>query len=472
MEGDGAVQCIHSKAEILWLMGVRFLLEQTAGTVEAGLDMLREGDAFLRSDGVVGGYVCEYDEAFYHEDVQRDVRKTVRLLEVDSTTTILRLRRGCAALTPLLECDVSGRLVEVCTDAKDAYTQVCSTAAALGRSRPSRASIAEACKVASLVHEEVSKKARAEIDELARVVGQDVARSLLRKSGVKTRLWTGAFREGVGWLLTKVDNDPTRLPTIMCNSLASRLGDKSFREGVGWLVTKVDNDSTRLPTIMCDGLASRLGDEKFREGVGWLLTKVDNDPTRLPTIMCGSLASRLGDEKFREGVDWLLTKVGNDPTRLPTIMCNSLASRLGDEKFREGVGWLLTKVDNDPTRLPTIMCGSLASRLGDKSFREGVEWLLTKVGNDPTRLPTIMCDGLASRLGDETFREGVDSIIRDCSDGELALIRLVKRSPFVSEIPFLAARFRSVGESGKRCMEQQLSGSYSRKRQRLIEWKS
>ena len=78
--GGCPVQCVHSKAEIEWLLVVRFLHKRSPGTLAEGLDILKAGDACARSDGVTSGYVCEYDEALYHTDVQRDIRKTERIL--------------------------------------------------------------------------------------------------------------------------------------------------------------------------------------------------------------------------------------------------------------------------------------------------------------------------------------------------------------------------------------------------------
>ena len=116
--------------------------------------------------------------------------------------------------------------------------------------------------------------------------------------------------------MTKLDNDASRLPTVMCGSLASRLDNESFQKGVDWLLTKIDNDASR-PTVMCNSLASRLDNESFRKGVDRLLTKLD--ASRLPTVMCDSLASRLDNASFRENVE-LLVNAGFDKNKLQTLL--------------------------------------------------------------------------------------------------------------------------------------------------------
>lgn len=68
MGSQNTVNYVHSRAEIEWLLVVRFLHEKSLASVDDGLDILRRGDRCARSDGVVGGYVCEYDEAFYQKN--------------------------------------------------------------------------------------------------------------------------------------------------------------------------------------------------------------------------------------------------------------------------------------------------------------------------------------------------------------------------------------------------------------------
>ena len=70
----------------------------------------------------------------------------------------------------------------------------------------------------------------------------------------------------------------------MCDSLASRLDNESFRDGVDWLLTKIDNDASRLPTVMCNGLASRLDNASFRENVE-LLVNAGFDKKKLQTLL-------------------------------------------------------------------------------------------------------------------------------------------------------------------------------------------
>jgi hypothetical protein len=78
---------------------------------------------------------------------------------------------------------------------------------------------------------------------------------------------------------------------------------------VEWLLSKLDNDASRLQTAMCDGLAARLHDPAFREGVEWLLSKLDNDASRLQTAMCGGLAARLHEQNFKCNIDNILAYV-------------------------------------------------------------------------------------------------------------------------------------------------------------------
>jgi len=110
----------------------------------------------------------------------------------------------------------------------------------------------------------------------------------------------------------------------MCGGLASRLHKAEFREGVEWLLTKMD--ASHLHTAMCDGLASRLHKAEFREGVEWLLTKMD--ASHLHKVMCNGLASRLHKAEFRKGVNALAEHGFPTSKIIMLIGDNTVASKL------------------------------------------------------------------------------------------------------------------------------------------------
>ena len=253
----------------------------------------------------------EYDELYFHKDSCADVRKTMKLMN-GGAKTVLRLRRGCGSLNVKSTKDCT--YMEVCVETQNTYLQATATASTLNLTVKSETELKRSIDVGTLAFNELCHRERCILQEIKKVFGSNNLNVLLKIHGIRTRIWNQKFRKGVEWLLTKLDNDASRLPTVMCIGLASRLDNASFLKGVVWLLTKLD--ASRLPTVMCNGLASRLDNASFQKGVDWLLTKLDNDASRLPTVMCNGLASRLDNASFQKGVEWLLTKLDNDASRL------------------------------------------------------------------------------------------------------------------------------------------------------------
>lgn len=430
----------HSKAELKWLSGVAHLSGQCVVTPRSVLNIIDRGDRFFLSDGLIGSSkkwcVCEYDEDYYHKDLERDVKKTNKLFE-QGAPRVVRLRRGCAPLRSLVV-DENGHAhknyTEVLVDTHNTYDQVAATAMALKLPMKPRREVENVIKIGELAFEKLSKRRENYYKQLVQVYGSVVADQIMNCRGVQKRLWNDDFRDGIAWLAELVTVE--KLATAMCNSVAPRLHDEQFRKGVAWILEK-GVPVEKLATIMCDSFAVRLHEREFRDGVDWLIEKgvpVEKLPTmmcnslatnlhnagfrrgvewildkgvpveKLPTIMCGSLAARLHEDDFQRGVEWLIEK-GVPVERLPTIMCNSLAANLHDEEFRRGVDWLIDK-GVPVEKLPTIMCNSLAAHLHEMEFREAVDWLIDK-GVPVEKLPTIMCNSLAAQLQDGAFREGI-----------------------------------------------------------------
>lgn len=163
-----------------------------------------------------------------------------------------------------------------------------------------------------------------------------------------------------------------------------------------------------------------------------------------------------------------------DPlTRANISAVRKVAARVHEEvdaRTRSEVAHLSAMLGEDVAR-SVLLTHGVKTRMWTGTFREGVEWLLAKLGGDASRLPTVMCGGLAARLHDDAFRRDLAAILECCADAKKALPRLVRHSPFVGHIPLLAKWFLAMDTKGKREMESQFGGSYSRKRSRLTEWK-
>ena len=395
----------HSKAEMQWVAGMMAVHGRVV-TVQSVLDCIRAGDVFLRSDALIGpGDVLEYDELHWHGDVQRDVRKTTRLME-HGARRIVRLRRGCAPLKPLLG-PVDGDAcvyVDVVVETMSTYEQVMGTAKALQCDPPHRSVLLDAISIGKLAFEERDARTQAALAHLTTLLGAHAATRVYETHGVKTRLYDVTFRDGLEWLIRDV----------------------------------LGGDASKLQTMMCDSVASRLHDSTFRDGLQWLLRDVlGNDASKLQTIMCDSVAVRLHDSTFRDALQWLVRDVlGNDASKLQTIMCNSVAARLQKPTFREGLLWLLRDVlCNDASKLASLMCGCLAAHIHSPDFRNALDDILR--------------------------------LARECHvDAYATLTCLVRKSPFVKHVAAIRERMISNPQETLRG----LHGTNAKKRKRLAEW--
>ena len=182
-------------------------------SVETLFRALLEGDVRHKADAYLGmlDVVYEYDDATWHDQqaVDRDVRKTAKLLAYSDTLKVLRLRVGDA---PPLQADhpavADDRTLVVETSSRSVGKVVTVVARALVGVVPEPyaqrlAAVAERgykrkkC-VDEVVHEAFLKMDQAYTDELAeaaRLLDGDVglARKLLGRHGVKTRLATGGI---------------------------------------------------------------------------------------------------------------------------------------------------------------------------------------------------------------------------------------------------------------------------------------
>ena len=261
----------HTCAEMKWVAGMMHL-RGLCTTVDTVLQAVRAGDRYLLSDAVFGqaNDVYEYDEAYYHEDVARDIRKTKRLFAYGADR-VTRVRRGCPSLKEHFTQTPDGGYIDICVTTHNTLDQVIQCGQEMGLAVRSGDALKASIQIGERAFQILKARETQMLAYFKTHYGYD--ERILKVHGVKTRIWDDEFREGVEWLLTKIGNDASRLPTIMCGGLASRLHEPSFRDGVEWLLTKIDNDASRLPTIMCDGLAKRLDEPSFRDGVDCLLKR-------------------------------------------------------------------------------------------------------------------------------------------------------------------------------------------------------
>jgi hypothetical protein len=114
---------IHSDAECMWGAGVMCLLGKKLD-VQNVLHSIQGGNETLNCDFLIDGDAYEYDEKYYHEKNDRDIRKTEKLLR--KVGKVVRMRRGADSLNI-----TNNRYVEIRCDSYKTIDQLRSTAESL-----------------------------------------------------------------------------------------------------------------------------------------------------------------------------------------------------------------------------------------------------------------------------------------------------------------------------------------------------
>ena len=280
---------------------------------------MRRGDNLLLSDMVLelekgcGKWiVIEYDGVYYHtqDRVEADIKKTKRLLELDSEkyVAIVRLRiHG----TPYLDtayafgdrCVIMS--VPPCTsgsNAANAVRQLCGCLLKRGLVPDSVRPRFDSAQrhihkcgiidyVCASIRQEMSHKEEVAFNMLKHCLDGDV--SMANK-----------FRE-VNGVITRVE--------LVCAGI-DRLRDE-------WGMDKRD-----VCTFMSDSVAAAIGEEKLWLGLERLRTDWGMDKRDLRTFMSSSVAAAIGEEKLWLGLERLRTDWGMDKRDLRTFMSNSVAA--------------------------------------------------------------------------------------------------------------------------------------------------
>jgi len=301
---DCPVKNRHSKAEVEWATGVIQLLNPGATvTVQNVIDALINGDMCSLLDARTGNVVLEYDEAKWHGDVDRDVRK-MQALERHGLDRIVRLRRGNY---PHLPIDPNCRtpVILVHTNSQSTIVQLRATIEAMNKATAGAMELKfdlQAMKAAVLTGGEAYKaidtRTTAKIALLTTRYGKG-AGPIFKVGGIKSRLLNDAFVEKLDRVYAMCGKNATRMCTFTCNSVAAALAGpdaEQFFESAERLraIGIMDKD---LDTFMCNGVASRLvgpGVDAFFVALGRLQAhplscKVPN----MVTLMGGGVAAAI-----------------------------------------------------------------------------------------------------------------------------------------------------------------------------------
>jgi len=241
---------------VLWVAGVMQLNNPgVTVSVDAVIGALVNGDSCSLSDALVGKVVFEYDEGYWHRDVDRDVRK-MEALQRHGLDLVVRLRRGC----PDLPVDPNWRtpVVLVHTDSQDTIVQLRATATAINL--PFNLKAMEAAVLTGAeAYKEIDTRTTAMIALLTARYGKG-AGPLFKVDGVKSRLLKPAFVEKLDRVHAMCGKDTTRMRKFMCASVAAALAgpdaDQFFQSVERLRAMGIVGKG--LDTFMCGGVASRL----------------------------------------------------------------------------------------------------------------------------------------------------------------------------------------------------------------------
>ena len=315
-----------------------------------GNKLCRSDLVFHLTDSLV--LVLEYDGLVWHMDAQRDMRKINRLLRADPRVHILRLRAPEAPALPLDTLPEEDRArVRIATAGRCAHMGKALLAVAESVAEWLPAPLATRLRqvqtahrrpmadvVATEVHQVINERECRYFQALQTAIGADLAESLVRVHGVRTRLWTGELVEGVARLKTMgMRNDDIR--TFMCGGVAAHFGKEWFWEGIARL-EGMGMHKDDLRTFMCGGVAAHFGKEWFWEGIA-RLENMGMHKDDLCTFMCDGVAAHFGKEWFWEGID-VLSSI--DRGKLTTMMCGGIAARL-DRSYAERILAIVNMLD-------------------------------------------------------------------------------------------------------------------------------
>jgi len=404
----GPTKTRHSKEEVRWVAGVRKLLYGAVASVDDVIRDLIHGDRCSLSDARIGKVVLEYDEAYWHGDMDRDVRKMQILAARDDLTTIVRLRRGNCPRLPI-DPNCRTRVVLIHIDTKNPIKQLEATAAAMGLPFD-RHEMEAAVRTGNLAHTAIDTRTAAKIASLTAWYGNE-AGPICTMGGVKSRLLDGAFVEKLDRVHAMCGGDGTRMCNFMCDGVAAALAGpdvEQFFQSVGRLRVLGIVDKG-LDTFMCNGVASRLvgrGVDGFFVALGRLQAHPFGcNATNMVTLMCDGAAAGIAGpnpDAFFELLHWIKTNVcGGSVAKMCTFACNGVALAMADdaEAFYHSLERLEREFTIQNQRLVPFMCnGAMSTMMHENAdvFWTALGRLHKEFGISGQRLATFMNGGVAS----------------------------------------------------------------------------
>ena len=299
---------LRSKEEIRFTALLCASLRPLDCSTELVIETLRSGARHGLWDGrfptKTRPLLFDYDHGHYHGDDrrERDERKSLEALRHEDEPLVLRIRVDAPSLQlphhpRLLVVDVStgttilerwqAVLEQAARAWPDAFGEATSSVAISRR--------AEEAAREAIVHFNAAEARM--LADLAAAFGQ-LAPQILQVHGVRQGMELGLFIPQLRRLVTTYGIAHAKLPTLLCDGVASGLLREGWLEQLDRLVTTYGIAHAKLPTLLCDGVASGLLREGWLENVARLVHTFEIAARKLPTILGGSLSSILGSNNI------------------------------------------------------------------------------------------------------------------------------------------------------------------------------